>query len=647
MNFFKAQEVARRKTLRLLVLFALAVLLLIIFTNLLILLAMAYNQTGLVLTNLAGLREYFQWDTFVAVAFAVLILVGGGSLFKTLQLSAGGRAIAEALGGRVIAQNSTDPIHRKILNVVEEMAIASGSPVPSVYLLEESGINAFAAGWAPGNAVIGITRGAVTQLNREELQGVIAHEFSHILNGDMRLNLRLIGILHGILLLGILGYYLMRSLRHARGLRSEKGGSAVAALFFLGLGLVVIGYVGTFFGNWIKAMVSRQREYLADAAAVQFTRNRDGIAGALKKIGALSSGSMLQSPVAPEFSHAYFAQGVSVFMESFFATHPSLKARIKRIDPRWDGKFIPLPSISSHTVEDAESDSKGNKQAHQLAAINIGAIVADTVHHAIENIGQPDESHLGYARELLMRVPFELRTEAQDPYGVRALIYALVLSPNVDIQKIQWKLLWEHADPGVVQKTEYLAPQVLILARQLRLPLIDLSMPALRELSTPQYQSFNDALLHLMHADNKIDLNEWIIQRIILQHLDKAHGLKKPAPAKYTVIAQVKAECELLLSLVAYAEHSDDAAATLAFDAGRKAIGASALQMIERNELPLSRLNEALDKLRLLRPLLKPSILKALVACVVADEHVTVVGVELLRAIAANLDCPMPPVMQT
>lgn len=645
MNFFEAQDRARRRTLWLVLLFGIAVVGLILLTNLLVLYALAYQQLGYLSTGTSSAFAQFRWDTFILVAVAVTILVSGGSIFKILQLAGGGRVVAESLGGHPLAQNSQDAMHRKVLNVVEEMAIASGLPVPTVYLLDEPGINAFAAGWTPGDAVIGITQGAIGYLSREELQGVIAHEFSHILNGDMRLNVRLTGVLHGILLLGLTGYYLMRSLRYMRSSRGKDGASVAAGLFALALGLIVIGYVGTFFGGWIKALVSRQREYLADSSAVQFTRSREGIAGALKKIGGFYAGSRLQSPAAGEFNHGYFAPGVSTFISSLFATHPPLKTRILRIDPRWNGNFIeprPLAPVSATSTTPAPAQ---HPQAHPAVAVGIAAAVADTL-HSLQHIGKISDAQLGYARELLTAIPTALKAETQDTYGVRALVYAMVIQADVEIQARQWNLLLRQDDPGIYRKTQLLAPMVTTLDRRLRLPLLDLSIPALRELTRPQYDVFKNNLLALMRADHKISLGEWVIQRVLLQRLDQSHNLVQRPHARYSTLEEVQTESELLLSLVASAEHGDDeAAAARAFDAGQLAMGTGALQRIARKDISLHRLDAAIDKLEQVKPLLKPRLLKACAACITADGHVTVPGIELLRALASSLDCPMPPVI--
>ncbi|MBT8147004.1 MAG: M48 family metallopeptidase, partial [Gammaproteobacteria bacterium] len=301
MNFFESQDIARRNTGRLIFLFALAVISLVVITNVLVMVLFGMLSVNSATVMEPGVR--FNWQTFALVSLGVVVVILLGSLYKLVALAGGGARVAEMLGGRLLLPETEDLQERQLLNVVEEMALASGTPVPPVYLMEEAGINAFAAGYTPGDAVIGVTRGTINALNRDELQGVIAHEFSHILHGDMRINIRLIAILHGILILGIIGYHLMRGGAYSR--RSRDSGGIVA----LGLGLIIIGYVGTFFGNLIKAAVSRQREYLADASAVQFTRNPHGIAGALMRIATHERRSYLNNPNSMEISHALFEEG--------------------------------------------------------------------------------------------------------------------------------------------------------------------------------------------------------------------------------------------------------------------------------------------------------------------------------------------------
>ncbi len=341
MNFFEAQDSARRSTSLLILLFLLAVAGLLVLSNILVFEFIYFTQFSSLTLSLTELELVFDSNLSVMICVAILGFITLGSLYKLVQLSSGGSVIAQHLGGVIVPRSSSDPLHKKILNIVEEMAIASGTPVPQVYILNEQGINAFAAGWKTTNAVIGITRGALERLNRDELQGVIAHEFSHIFNGDMRLNIRLIAVLHGILMIGMLGRMILRSLRYVRTSRNSKsGGQAVLVILGIGGALAVVGYTGTFFGNWIKSLISRQREFLADASAVQFTRSDEGIANALKKIGGAIPGSAILAAAVDEYSHAYFALGDTTFSLFSFSTHPPLKQRILRIQPGWDGRYI-------------------------------------------------------------------------------------------------------------------------------------------------------------------------------------------------------------------------------------------------------------------------------------------------------------------
>jgi len=637
MNFFEAQDRARRNTLWMILLFILAVAGLVFLTNLLLLVVLAYLKTGYFEFSISGLKTYFDPVVFIGVTVGVSLLIFGGSLYKTMSLSKGGPAVAEMLGGRLVPQSTDDLQQRQLLNVVEEMSIAAGMPIPKVYLLDDHSINAFAAGQSPATAVIGVTRGAITQLSREELQGVIAHEFSHIFNGDMRLNIRLIGVLHGILLVGIIGYFILRSMRFAGRSRSKKGGGGLVAILALGAGLMVIGYAGTFFGQWIKAVVSRQREYLADASAVQFTRNKDSIAGALKKIGGSSAGSFIESPAAPQYSHAYFANGLSSFWQSLFATHPPLEKRIKVIDPGWDGKFV-SPQAKQQPVSAEASSAVSSKAAAELA---VNTAILSAAGAVIERIGTLNEENIEQVRALIIAMPESLRIAAQSAFTARAVIYAILLNYQSSQKKV-WSLLEQHADQSMPALTaEYLA-EIKNLHEKFKLPLLELCINALRELSTNQFIQFERAINKIIRADKKIDLNEWIIQRFVLQQLNEHFGLRKPAKAKHASLGAVKSDAETLMSLIAYVEHGDDNEAARAFDHGKNEIGATALNIIARKDFSLDALNQSLDNLMQLKPLVKPRILKACVAIILADGKTTTRGIELVRTISTCLDCPMP-----
>lgn len=647
MDFFQVQDNARRSTVWLMLLFALAVLGLIVLTNLFVLAFVLYFRGDAALFSLNAVRQQFFSLTSLAVGVGVVALVGLGSLFRMVQLAGGGAVVAESLGGRLLPGDSEEADERRILNVVEEMAIASGMPVPTVYVLDDGAINAFAAGWTPNDAVIGITRGTLRQLDRDELQGVVAHEFSHILNGDMRLNIRLVGVLSGILLIGEIGQFILRGMGRVRVSAGRKKGGGIAAVFILGLGLLVIGYAGTFFGTWIKALVGRQREFLADAAAVQFTRNRAGIGGALKKIGGSMAGSLLSSPAAPQFSHAYFARGVSGGLQSLFASHPPLEARIRRILPRWDGRFV-VPPPAPEPAEVPSAD-KPSREARRRRVVLTG-VLAGVLGEAVAQTGRPGAAQQDHARELLAGLPQALHEASRNPQTARGVIYAMVLDRNEAHRARQWEMLDAWADGGVADQVRRIASEVAGLDREWRLPLVELCLPSLRSLSPTQYLRFRGLLSDLMAADGRISLWEWVIRHLVVRSLDLSFALRKPARQTYFVLGSARDACETVLSLIALAEHAgpaeaQQALAQQAFAAGRDAIGAGALRFVPRGDLNLGRLDRAMDDLEKLKPPLKRRFLNACAACIDMDGSATVDGVELLRTVAVSLDCPMPPLV--
>ncbi len=634
MDFFEAQDSARRKTARLVIFFTLAVLSLIVFTNLLVMVLFGLLETNEQAVTLSAIAAQFDWQMFLLIGAAVTFVILAGSAYKTMALSAGGTAVAESLGGRLISQSTTDLHECKALNVVEEMAIASGTPVPPVYLLEgEPGINAFAAGFTPGDAVIGLTRGTISYLTREELQGVIAHEFSHIFHGDMRLNIRLIGILHGILLIGLIGYIVLRSVRGG----SNKN---AAPIMGLGLGLLIIGFAGTFFGNLIKASVSRQREFLADASAVQFTRNNIGIAGALKKIGGYAPGSELETPEAPTMSHAYFSMGVSSFMQSMFATHPPLDVRIKRVDPRWDGIFVPV----TREVREDERTAGQTKQDSRTGAMKTAAAGVVIASQILDSVGQTSPEQLDYAASLLNDIPKEIRDAVHDPYAARAVIYCLIIDDHqADIRDKQLRRLRELGDTGIFELVSRLLGAVKALDIRFRLPLIDMALPSLRQLSESQYLLFKKNLLFLMQADDRIDLFEWSLQKILFHHLDAEFGEPGKKVAIFGSFKVVKKHIDVLMSMLVYACVRDKAEFEAAFSNAEKELGLTKLVLLPRQQINLDNLDVAVEKLALLKPLLKPRLLKACLTVITQDQKYSPDEMELIRAIGDVLDCPVPP----
>jgi len=644
-NFFERQDVARRSTGRLVVLFGLATVTIILSVYAVVTLALTYVTKEL---------DPWQPALFAVVVVATVSVIGLGSLYKIVALRGGGSVVAESLGGKLIPQDTDDPLGRKVLNVVEEMAIASGTAVPPVYLMDkEPGINAFAAGYTPSDAVIGVTRGCVEQLSRSELQGVIAHEFSHVLNGDMRLNIRLMGILHGILIIGLIGYYLLRTMAYGR--RGKDGAAAVMAI---GAGLAVVGFAGTFFGNWIKAGVSRQREYLADASAVQYTRNPDSVAGALKRIGGATS--QVASPAAAEISHMFFARSITKGLNSMFSTHPPLADRIQRIDPGWDGNYpsprLPAPSKSGKPAPKAGLDvgelitgavvlagAAGAKRATEATGDGGESTGPDA--DVLDQIGNPTPAHVELAAEIVRDLPESVAQAVREPYGARAVIYAMLVNRDETARRVQLERVAAEADPGVAKLTRELLGPVQTLDARARLPLIDLAMPALRELSPAQYTVFQDNVTALVEADDAIDLFEWVLQRLLLRHLHPKFGDATPTRVRYHAPHRLAGPISRLLSVLSHVGHADAGSAAQAFEEGKRLLEIDALSLIGRESAGLPALDEALDLLDAVSFPCKRELLAACVACIRWDHEVTIEEAELFRGIADSLGCPVPPLL--
>jgi len=639
MNFFKSQDEARRSTGRLVVLFSLAIVSLIVMTNLLVMFVFGYinvEQSGSI--NTEQLIRQIDWQAFLVIGAAVTITIALGSLYKIIALAGGGARVAEMLDAELVVNGNNDFRKQRLLNVVEEMAIASGTPVPPVYLLDEDGINAFAAGYKPGDAVIGVTRGAIEKLNREQLQGVIAHEFSHVLNGDMKLNIRLIGLLHGILLIGLIGYYILRSTSHSRRSK-DSGGAAI-----LGIGLVVIGYAGTFFGNLIKASVSRQREFLADASAVQFTRNTDGIAGALMRIGGDATGSIIENPSGVQISHALFSQGIKTWLGSLYATHPPLEKRIYNIQPNWDGEFdYSLPAEIDPASDEVTAVHTSSREQH---AITMAAVAAAMTSGAVINqVGQPTPSHLEYAHKLINDLPPEFSSAVNDPFAARAVIYFLVLDKNQAMQTDQLQHLKSAADTGVYEETMKLVRAGYELKKEYRLPIVDMALATLHQLSANQYRLFKQNLNALIEIDSKVSLFEWSIRKIVFHHLDPVFSQKPGTTRQNLMLRQAKQACAVLLSVLVYSGKQQGISENEVFNQAIEQLGAGYISLLKKSELKLESLNDSLDTLATLKPLEKPRLLKACAVCITADQQITSNEVEIYRAISAILDCPAPPLI--
>ena len=639
MDFFASQDAARRKTSLLLLYFGLAVFFIVIAIYLAITFLFLSQQDK---TGPFDPSRLWNPDLFVPVIGATLIVVASGSLYKIAILRTGGVRVAEMLGGRLIPASSEDFLQKRLLNIVEEMAIASGVPVPPVYLMEkEKGINAFAAGFTPEDAVIGITKGALETLNREELQGVVAHEFSHILNGDMWLDLKLVGFLHGILLIALIGRSILRGSSRSR--ESKNSGGAV----LFGLVLLILGYIGVLFGKLIKSAVSRQREYLSDASAVQFTRNPHGLAGALKKIGGLASGSLIEHNRAEEISHMFFGNGLKASWLEVFSTHPPLAARIVRLDPAFDGNFPKvIPEQQSAKGEDriTPEEKQPLEKIPKGAAVIALAVLAADPGNITRDIGAPVREHMEYARRLLDSLPRQVREAARDPFGARAVINGLLLDKDKEVRDRQLEYLKFHADRPVFEATENILPLILALDEEVRLPLMDFAMPSLRSMSLEQFREFEKNINSLVRVDERISLFEVTLEHVVVRRLEKNFVTQQGSVKVIDSVQEVADEISSILSLLANVGNEDEGAAKAFASAAStfKQQGA-VLHYLNKKECKDIKLETILNRLALLNPKIKQSVITASFQSLVHDKQITMKEAESFRLLVYALDTPLPP----
>lgn len=645
MDFFTQQDKARRNTGLLVLLFVVAVLMLIAITNVLVAITIFSLDGSLEVINqqsIGTLLHRVGWDQFFLIGLLVSGVVLVAILYKWFQLGEGGKRIAESLGGSRIQPNTDDLDEKRVLNVVEEMALASGMPVPPVYMLHhELGINAFAAGKTPADAVIGVTKGTASSLNRDQLQGVIAHEFSHILNGDMRLNLQLIALLHGIVFIGGVGRVLIRAgggrRRYSSSGRRSSGNAQIAVL---GIALIVIGWLGSLFGGLIRASVSRQREFLADASAVQFTRNPEGISQALKIIGGSQYGTVVDSANTEEVSHLFFGRALSN-LTGLFATHPPLIERISRIEPNWDGNYmLPKPSeVEARKKLEAELEAKKQARRQQKQAV-AGAIIATSM--GLPVVNGDEEGTVLAAEHMLDEIPVSLHDAAREPLGAMALVLCLLKSQETTVQEKQIAMLLQHPTRGLQGQLAKFTVDVSRLNPRLRLPLLEICMPALKSISAEQYKLFKRQVMLLIQADKTIDLFEFCLFQLLRHYLDAEFAAEKPSKSKYSQAKQISESAHLVLSLLAHEGHAQQVDAEKAFNRGASSMGLYNLRLLSEEDVAVEKLGPAFRELACSQPILKAKILKAFVNAIKQDKQVTVKENELLITMAALMDSPVP-----
>lgn len=648
MRFREGQEQARRATGSLIFYFVLGFLGVV---------AMMILATMLVLMPVQPLFRpppgewtyfHFRWILFwVGLGTALFMLLASWDKIRSLK-QGGGEAVALALGGRQVPPDTTEPLERRLCNVVEEMAIASGTPTPLIFLLhEEHGINAFVAGFHQEYSVFGITRGALELFNREELQAVTAHEFSHIRNSDMRLNLRLVGLVHGILCLALTGHALLRlSLRRTGDSQHEAG---FVPGFIVGVILAAVGFVGGFFGTCIKAAVCRQREYLADAAAVQFTRNPAGLVRALEKIGGCPYGSLLLAPRAPMASHMYFASGVFSWLDKLLSTHPSLEERIRRIDPTWEGVFPKLDAATRQSVlSQAKVELAGLAGASAFAPRGTAAFLSGE-----PRVQKAHATFVQHASNVLRGLPASVVAAARRSGSAPLVIYALLLRRGgKPEQQALRDILLERLDLTAFDTVERLAVELAEARSPVALPLLDISLPSLHSLPPEERSRFLEAVEALFRADKRQDLFEWMLLKTLSRHLGDQDA-DRQAEIRPTSLSELVPECVILLSALAHWGHEgkgNQHQAAKAFAVGAavlfpKTASSLALALLPAEKVSLLAVDRACKALALLPEPRRTRLLDACAACVAADELVTATEAELLRAVADILGLPMPPLL--
>ena len=664
MDFFERQHQAKKKTGYLVFLFGVAVLLISLLNFLIIAAVIPFvgeerKREGL---DFSTLQDPMLAMSVMLGTFVVISLAG---LYRKSQLSDGGSSIASMMGGRLVNMASTDPDEQKLMNVVEEMAIASSVPMPEVFVMsEEKAINAFAAGYTVDDAVIGVTDGCMRRLSRDELQGVIAHEFSHILNQDMRLNFRLVAVVFGLFVLSQLGRLMMRigfnsSGNRSSGSRDEGGGMAVIGI--AGLGIMVTGGLGILMGNLIKSAVSRQREYLADSSAVQYTRNPGGLAGALKKIGAMATGSRLLTPHAEEASHMFFGNGMRESWFSFAATHPPLLNRILLLEPSFDGDFSGV-KFEERRSSAAKPDSKarrtqagipipgvGDALGQALPPVIMGLAAAGQVQvgsaaAVADSIGNPTQQHIDFAAALLASLPEAVRTAAHDTHDACALVFALLLDPkDGPVQKKQLGQVDKLFGEQMAKATLKLSADVASLDPRAKLPVADLAVGSLRRMAKDQFERFTKLLESLAAADEKIDLFEFSLSKLVIRHLEPHFVKQQKKPARYYSLKKLSHECSVLISSLACTAGSNDETIQTAYAAGASHLDATRLTQLPDVDCGLQELDQALVTLDGVSINLKRKLIEAAAATVSADGYLQIQEAELLRAISDSLGCPMPP----
>lgn len=634
MDFFAQQARVRGGSRRLVMLFVIAVAAIVLAIDAVVWMTLGHHSVD-------GEPVPSNGPLLLFSTVAVVAGIGLSSLFRIMSLSKGGKKVAQSMGAVVVPIDTRDPQLRQLRNVIEEVAIASGVPVPDIYVMpEELGINAFAAGYSPSDAAVCVTQGCMDHLSRDELQGVIAHEFSHVLNGDMRLNIRLMGLLFGILVLAIIGRRFLW-LGGGRGGRRGSGGQVM----LIGVALVVVGYIGYFFARLIQAAVSRSRESLADASAVQFTRQTDGIAGALKKIAVLSEGSRLQASNKQEVAHMLFGEAGK--FNAWFATHPPLVQRIRALEPGFREEELVRLAVSLHRAEgvpppvqhDAAEASMGLHGGTMPSPLPAAAVLAGAVASAGVSMAHGFER----AAAVHQSIPAALTQAVQQPESALAVVLAVAASDDAQLQPTQRRIIADAFGDDVQQAAQHWAHERSALPPMARLPLISLAFPALKQLAPGRQQTLLSTLDALVNADGRVDLNEYCLVRLLRVQLAEAQRPGRTPVDGSKKLPACRASVILVCTIVAAGGCSDEAGARRAWLLAMQHIFPGQTIAWERPPAKWQPAFEyALAELDNLLPVAKDLLIQGLGRAIHADGQVSVEEAELLRVICASLHCLVP-----
>lgn len=666
MDFFQAQDDARKKTKLLVFYYAMAVIIITLAVYAAVTVGFVYYEMKTKPSASIDSALLFDPMRFVFTVLGVGITIGLGSLYKVMSLRSGGSAVAESLGGERIDRSTKDHKRKMLLNVVEEMAIASGVPVPEVYILkQEAAINAFAAGWGAEDAVIAVSAGALNELSRDELQGVVAHEYSHVLYGDCRMNIRLMGVLFGIMMLSVFGrimrmaiggggrrrggmVYVGGSRRRSSSSGKGGGGAIIIAILIVIVLVTIIGYIGTFFGRLIQAAISRQREYLADAAAVQFTRNPEGIAGALKRISVNTYQSAMIHPNASEAAHMFFADGIERSFSAAMSTHPPLEKRILAIQPNWDGKFDSVKKKAPPPA--AEPVKKEAAPGTKAAGFPIGT--GSTGMEKLQGIvvlgaiGSMSTENLDTARQITSSIPEDLDARMRQSDGASYAIIALLLVDNTEDDASQAAIIREYLEGDDVAAVEEIEKQIAAIPRKTRLAIMELATTTLTQVAEFERDGFYELIDKLIRADDKVTPYEYCMRRILRERLKRGQAIPsaKAELAYNQVDDELGRSISLVLSFVARAASGNKSGEELV----QQSLQGLYLLMQKvkwtgGDEPGLDDLDEAFDQLKLSSFAIRSQFLRAVVSCIKEDGELSAAEAEMLRMFGLSLDCPIPP----